>query len=150
MRSFLKLISVQETLCILHLTCIMKCDFFPYQSYSWGNSMYTSLNLHHEMWHFLKQSPSSGKSLCISHHRKKCVYVWGNTYPMAYAENGIITRASICNKSIQILLKLYKLLHNGERVLCMTVELCVVLVWPFLESTVFSCSWHTLLQLRGG
>ena len=48
----------------------------------------------------------------------------GNTYPVAYAEIGIITWASICNKSIQILLNPYNLLHNSERVLCTTVVVC--------------------------
>ena len=48
----------------------------------------------------------------------------GNTYPVAYAEIGIITWASICNKSIQILLNPYNLLHNSEWVLCTTVVVC--------------------------
>ena len=48
----------------------------------------------------------------------------GNTYPVVYAEIGIITWASICNKSIQILLNPYNLLHNSERVPCTTVVVC--------------------------
>ena len=70
------------------------------------------------------------------------MYVWGNTYPVGYAENGIITQTSICNKSIQVLLNLYNLLHNSERVMCTAVVMCVVLVWTFLERTIFSRSWH--------
>ena len=48
----------------------------------------------------------------------------GNTYPVAYAEIGIITWASLCNKSIQILLNPYNLLHNSERVPYTTVVAC--------------------------
>ena len=50
--------------------------------------------------------------------------MYGEHVPRGYAEIGIITWASICNKSIQILLNPYKLLHNSERVPCTTVVVC--------------------------
>ena len=147
----MKLISVQETLCILHLTCIMKCDFSHINLTVDGiPCIRTSPNLHHVTWHFPEAIPKFREVPVHFTSQGKCVYIWGNAYSMAYAENGIITRASICNKSIQIVLNPYKLLHSSEQVPCTVVIMCVVLVWPFLERAVFSCSQHTLLQLRGG
>ena len=124
----MKLISVQETLCILHLTCIMKCYFSHINLTAEGIPCILHLTCIMKInVTFIAAIPKFRKSLCTSHMRitgKKRVYVWGNTYPVPYAENGIITRASICNKSIHILLNLYNLLHNSEQVPCTTVVIC--------------------------
>ena len=69
----------------------------------------------------------------------------GNTYPVAFAEIGTITWASICNNSIQILLNPYNLLHNSERVPCTTVvvyspHLAIIGKNSFLLFTAYSAS----------